>query len=402
MGEEIILPSYLFLLMVYLDNNATTFLDPQVRETLVKLLNKNLGNGSSIHRLGQTSKAMLAKAAVQVAKNLGVLPEEIFFTSGATEGLNMLVQGLCSGAHVIASALEHSATLAALERRGNYTLVPPKKGKGSLEVEDIEPYLQENTRLLIVMSANNETGIVTDLDSIAQWAFKKGICLLTDMVGSFGKEPFFLPKGVTAAVFSGHKIHGPQGTGFVFLRKGIKCLPLIVGGAQMGGRRAGTENVIGVSALAHAVELLCEKEEETSEKMAKKRDLFEALLQKALPQITIIGKDQKRVSSVSTIAFEGLDGELLLMRLDLRNLYCSMGSACASGGIEPSHVLNNMKLPFPFLTSTLRFSFSRFTTEEEIQLATAIIVEEVGQFFSPSQNAPSLPLLDKAPSNASV
>lgn len=361
---------------IYLDNNSYTFLAPDVEEEVREFLAHPLGNPSSTHHLGQKARAKIVKATQVVSSFLGVKPEEILYTSGATEALNMLIFGLGAQGHVVASALEHAAVLQPLERLKQVTLVYPEEGQGSVSCEQIEAALREDTKLLVLMWVNNETGIKNSIAEIARLAEQRGILLVVDGVALLGKELFEIPSGVSALCFSGGKIHALSGSGCAFIRKGVKVPSLLLGGTQQRGRRGGTENLLGILSFAKAIESARNSLPEASYRMEKLRNRFEEAIVEAIPEAYIHGKNEARVVNVSNIAFPHIDGETLLIRLDLAGLCASLGSACATGGIEPSHVLLNMGVAPSQALSSVRFSLSRFTTEEEIERALSIVIRE--------------------------
>ncbi|NGX61836.1 MAG: Cysteine desulfurase IscS [Chlamydiae bacterium] len=354
--------------MIYLDNNATTFLDPQVAETLEAFLQNPLGNPSSIHRVGQRAKGVLFASLGQVAAHFGVSPRELVFTSGATEGLNTLIRSLPQNGHLITSSLEHVAILeAAKQFQGSVTFLDPLEGRGAITKEQVERAIQSSTSLILLSSTNNETGIETDIEAIGEIALQNQIPFAVDAVATLGKKPFKLPPGVGAACFSGHKIHAPQGIGVVVVRKGFPWHPLILGGPQQGEKRGGTENLLGIVGFAKALELAHDHLARAPQQMEELRNLLEEGLLKNLPDLVIHGKEERRIGNISNIGFVGVEGETLLMQLDLKGICVSHGSACSSGTMATSRVLQNMGMPGSVARSSLRFSLSRFTTLEEIE-----------------------------------
>lgn len=366
--------------MIYLDNNATTFLDPQIREELLLLLQTDLGNPSSIHHFGQKAKHLLYTSLKTVASHFGVRENEVFFTSGATEALNMALLGFTKKGHIITSTLEHAAVLEPilrLEKKGwPVTYLSPVEGRGAISLEQVEKAVSKETVLIVLMAANNETGVKTPLEPIASFAKEKGIFFLVDGVALLGKEPFDLPSGVSAICFSGHKMHGMLGAGVAILRKNYPFEPLIVGGPQQGGKRAGTENLIAIASFAKAIERLRDVAS-FSKKMKSLSTRFEEGILEALPDAKIHGLHEPRITNTSSICFPNTDGETLLILLDRHGIAASHGSACASGGLEPSKVLLKMGISPQEARATVRFSLSRFTTEKEIDEAVQIITKVV-------------------------
>ncbi len=361
---------------MYFDNNATTPLHPEVVASIQEAYCL-FGNPSSIHAEGQKSRTELIQARRAVASYLGVQPQEIFFTSGGTEGLNALILGLQPGKNgtIISSSLEHTAVLHPLQARPdcNVTLI---KGceRGAVSCEQVEQAITSDTILIALMAVNNETGVKTPWREIAALAEQKNIPFILDGVALLGKEPLApIPRGVTAISFSAHKVHGPKGVGFFFLRAGTPFSPLIRGGGQEAQKRGGTENLQGIIGLRKAIELL---KNPPFEHLKNLRDSFETKLQEVVPLFHINGSGD-RICNVSNIAFDGIDGESLLFNLDLQGIQASHGSACSSGSLEPSRVLLSMGYPLPRARASIRFSFSRFNTMEEVDKLIAVLKTEV-------------------------
>ncbi len=360
--------------MIYLDNNATTFLDPKVLAAMEMVLSSKIGNPSSIHRYGQAAQALLIKAAKESAAFFGVQTSELVFTSGATEALNMIIRSIPRGSHIITSSVEHIAVMEALKfTECEVDYLDPEPGSGAITPRQVGEAARSDTAAIVLMAANNETGALTDLEPIASFAQRRGIALIVDGVARLGKGRWTLPQGVSAACFSGHKIHAPTGVGMAVIRKSMKCHPLIVGGPQQHRMRGGTENLAGIVGFANALSLL----PESGEEVRVLRDRFEQRLSANLAHIFIHGEREPRICNTSNIAFSGVDGETLLMQLDLAGIAASHGSACSSGALETSRVLLNMGIDPKLARSSIRFSLSRFTTEEEIDRAASIITDIV-------------------------
>ncbi|MEX1013168.1 MAG: cysteine desulfurase family protein [Waddliaceae bacterium] len=359
--------------MIYLDNNSATPLDPRVITEIVNALKQLYGNPSSIHSKGRESKAAITKARDLIAMQLGVRSDEIIFTSGGTEGINLVLRGMAErkGGHFILSNVEHAAleqTVQALEKKGVIEAKRLSVGtKGALEYKTIENAICPNTQLIACAAVNNETGVKTNIEAIARLALSRGIDFFVDGVALLGKESFVIPEGVSAMSFSGQKIHGPKGIGFLFVRKQFRLNSQITGGTQEYGRRAGTEAVPLIVGLAKAVELLGDFDSITS-----LRDLFESELKAHSVKFAVNGEGE-RVCSTSNLAFEGVDVESLLMHLDIHGIAASHGSACQSGNFAPSRVLLNMGYPPERVNSSIRFSFSRMNTKEEVKKAAKVI-----------------------------
>lgn len=354
---------------------------PEVIKAIEEVYINGYGNPSSPHRFGQKARSLLCSSCRTLASFLDVNEEEIFITSGATEALNTLLTGFPLNGHVISSHIEHQAVLhplRRLEKKGAFvTYLKPEEGKGSLHAFQVEKAIRPDTKLVVLMAVNNETGIKNDIEEIAKLCAHHGIAFIVDGVALLGKEMFHIPPGVSAMCFSSHKIHGPPALGLAFVRKRVKIEPLIIGGPQQRGRRAGTENVAGIVGFAKAFELLSEALPEATKKMERLRNKLEEGIARNIPNVIIHGKNEKRICNVSNIAFPGIDGEILLMRLDMKGIAVSMGAACATGGLEPSHVLLNMGISQELATSSLRFSLSRYTIEEEIDTTIAAVAEIV-------------------------
>jgi cysteine desulfurase len=294
----------------------------------------------------------------------------------------MILQGFCeinNHAHIITSDIEHSSifnTIKALEKKGHQiTFLSPTK-QGSINPEDVKAHIRHNTRLIILSAVNSETGVKNDIHAIAAIAKEGGLPFAVDAVALLGKEPFTIPDGVAAMAFSGHKLHAPKGIGLTFVRSSIKLSPLLTGGEQEYSKRAGTENLSGILGLAKAVDLLNIELPVGAERMRVLRDRLEKELIQSLGDILVNGSGP-RIANTTNLCFLGVDGEALLISLDRAGIAASHGSACASGALEPSRVLLNMGIPKDRARSSIRFSLSRFTTEEEIDHALNIICEIV-------------------------
>lgn len=367
---------------IYLDNNATTGLAPEVLEAMLPEFTSTPNNPSSVHFFGQEAKKRLHNSRETIAAYLKVKPQEILFTSGGTEAMNLLLRGFFSKevtGHVITSNVEHSCvykTLKVLQEKGLEVTFLPAGLTGAISADQVKAALKPQTRFITVTAVSNETGIKHDLNAIGQVALEAGIPLIVDGVSWLGKEPLILPRGVSAIGFSAHKFHGPKGVGFAFIRSSAQFAPLLTGGEQEYSMRAGTENLPGIIGLAKAVELLQTKLPEATERMALLRDKLEAdLIQKADP--VIINGAGSRICNTTNLSFPHTQGEDLVIALDMAGIAVSHGSACSSGALEPSRVLTNMGLPPQIAKSAVRFSLSRDTTLEEIEQTVEIVAEVV-------------------------
>ncbi|NGX38606.1 MAG: Cysteine desulfurase NifS [Chlamydiae bacterium] len=347
---------------IFLDSNATTELDSRVVEVMLQELEAGPSNPSSIHYFGRAARQRLNNARGTIARCLGVGSGELIFTSSGTEALNLAILGQRPKGHIITSKIDHAAVYKTIEGLGLPVTYLPVGKEGYVRVEDLENAIGPDTCMIVLSGVNSETGVKNPVEEIAAVAQREGIPLVIDAVAWLGKEKFSIPDGVSAMTFSGHKIHGPKGVGLLFLRKGFRIEPLMIGGGQEALRRGGTENLPGIIGLAKAIELLEEELPAAAVKMAALRNQFEQGLQGV-----IINGTGPRVCNTSSVTFPGIDGEALLIQLDLQGIAASMGSACSAGALEPSKVLLNMGLTRKEAMSTIRFSLSRFTTAEEIQ-----------------------------------
>jgi cysteine desulfurase len=365
---------------IYLDANATTPLLPEVLEAMRPFLLERFGNASSIHQEGQHARAAVEQARASVARLLGCRPAEIVFTGGGTESDNLAVFGsVRAGDHVITSTVEHHAVLHAVEKlgeRGAEVEFLPVDGQGVVAAADVRRALRPNTRLISVMMANNETGVLQPVEEIGRIAGEAGVRFHVDAVQAAGKLGINVDSiGCHLLSISGHKMHGPQGTGALFVRRGTRLEPLSAGGAHERQRRAGTENVAGIVGLGEAAE--CAMRNGTPERMRGLRDRLElGLLQHA---DGVNGAGAPRVANTANVWFDGIDGEALVIALDLKGLAVSSGAACSSGANEPSHVLQAMGLSPDRARSSLRFSLHRQTTEEEVDRAIELVSSQVAR-----------------------
>ena len=361
---------------IYMDANATTPLLPEVLEAMRPFLLEQFGNASSIHQEGQQARCAVEKARASVARMLGCRPAEIVFTSGGTESDNLAIFGSVQpGDHVITSTVEHPAVLRAVERCREVTFVPVD-GQGVVDAADVRRALRPNTRLISVMMANNETGALQPVEEVGRIAAEAGVRFHVDAVQAAGKLPIDVDSlGCQLLSISGHKMHAPQGTGALFVRRGTRLEPLFAGGAHERQRRAGTENVAGIVGLGRAAE--CASDSGSSERMRGLRDRLEARL---LPHAGgVNGGTAPRVPNTSNLWFKAIDGETLVICLDLNGLAVSSGAACSSGASEPSHVLLAMGLGAERARSSVRFSLHRMTSEEEVDRAVELVSSQVAR-----------------------
>jgi len=354
--------------MIYLDNNATTELDPRVLAVMTEELSAPPANPSSIHEAGRKAHNRLQNARRTVAQHFHRKPTEVVFTSGATEAMNQLLRSLTG--HIISTSIEHACIYETLQPRQNVTFVPVSTW-GAPTVADIEKALRPDTKALVLSSVNGETGVKLDVPAVV----KLGVPVFLDVVAHIGKEPIDLT-GVAGFVVSAHKFHGPKGVGA--LVTSAKVPPLLTGGHQEFDRRAGTENLPAIVGFAEALKIVHDEQPAITQHLLALRSRFETGLLAALPHITINGQGPRTVN-VSNICFTGYDGETLLLQLDQHGIAASHGSACASGSLEPSRVLTNMGLDKKTARSSVRFSFSRMNTIEEIDEAVKTIVSLINR-----------------------
>src|SRR5882724_2269424 len=370
---------------VYMDNNATSPLLPEVLEAMRPYFIEEFGNASSIHHHGQSTRAAVERAREGVATMLGCRPSEIVFTSGGTEGDNLAIFGLIkTGDHVITSTIEHHAVLNAckqLERRGCEVTFVPVDGRGLVDPADVKRALRNNTKLISIMMANNETGVVQPVEEIGRVAREADVYFHTDAVQAAGKVPIDVKEiGCDLLSISGHKMHAPQGIGALYVRKGTLIEPLFYGGNHERQRRAGTENVAGIVGLGKAAELAqAGLANGTTARLGKLRDRLQAALIGELEDVGVNGEEAPRVPTTTNIHFDHIEGEALVIALDLKGLAVSTGAACSSGAIEPSHVLTAMGLRPDQARSSLRFSLGKQTTSEDVDFALSIIPETVAR-----------------------
>ncbi|MDD5458802.1 MAG: cysteine desulfurase NifS [Phycisphaerae bacterium] len=361
---------------IYLDNNATTKVAEEVFEEIRPYFTELYGNPSSMHTFGGQIGNKIRKAREQVAALLGADPSEIIFTGCGTESDNTAIKGTLA-AHperrkIITTRVEHPAVLQVcrdLESHG-YTVVEIGVDRnGRLNINELENLIDDNTAIVTVMYANNETGNIYPVEYIAEMAKEKGVAFHTDAVQAVGKIPLNLSKSnIDLLSLSGHKLHATKGIGVLYIRKGTRVAPYMVGGHQEGGRRAGTENVPGIIGLGKACELARQNTELENNEVKRLRDKLETAILKTCPDAMLNGDKDNRLPNTSNISFEFVEGEAILLMLDRFGICASSGSACTSGSLEPSHVLRAMGVPFTAAHGSIRFSLSRYNTEKEIDL----------------------------------
>src|SRR5437868_4769633 len=353
---------------VYLDNNATTPILPEVFEAMKPYFGERFGNASSIHHHGQETRAAVERARESVAALLGCRASEVVFTSGGTEADNLAIFGVTSeGDHVITSTIEHHAVLNAckhLEAAGCEVTYVPVSSEGQVDPTVVRAALRPNTKLISIMMANNETGVLQPLQDIGKIAAEAGVLLHTDAVQAAGKVAIGVNQiGCHLLSISGHKMHAPQGVGALYVQKGTRLRPMIFGGSHERSRRAGTENVPAIVALGRAAELAREAFDNGGvAAVGGMRDRIQQTILSSLDGVGVNGGGESRVPNTTNIYFDDIEGEAMVIALDLKGLAVSTGAACSSGAIEPSHVLTAMGLPGRRARSSIRFSLDRKST----------------------------------------
>lgn len=367
--------------VIYLDNNATSKVDDRVRDEMMPYLTRWYGNPSSMHTFGGSVAHKIREARQRVAALLGSDPDEIVFTSGGTESDNTAINGILAAApqkrQIITTRVEHPAVLAAcreMETRG-YTVVELSvDGRGRLDLDELEKQITEDTALITIMYANNETGVVFPIHEIAEVAKAADVPFHTDAVQAVGKIPLKLSESnIDLLSLSGHKLHAPKGIGALYVKKGTRIRPFMFGGHQESSKRPGTENVPGIIALGKACQLAGKNIVEENNRVKSLRDKLEAGILKNCPGSRLNGDRENRLPNTANISFEYVEGEAILLLLDKYGICASSGSACTSGSLEPSHVLRAMGVPFTAAHGSVRFSLSRYNTEDEIDF----VIEKV-------------------------
>ncbi len=361
---------------IYLDHNATTPVDPEVVEVMVPYMTKQFGNASSVHSFGREAKVALEQSREKIAEVINCAPDELYFTSGGTESDNIAIIGTSSYRknkrdHIIVSATEHHAVLEPAEylhEKEGYALdILPVDSEGLISVDDLRKLLTGKTSLVSVMHANNETGTIQEIAPLAVASHEAGALFHTDAVQAVGKIPVDVrAMDVDLLSLTAHKIYGPKGIGALYIRQGIKVNPLFFGGSQEKKRRPGTDNVAGVVGFAKALEIAESRREADLVSMNKLANYFIDTVIKNIPDVVLNGPMENRVAPTINLSFCGIEGESIVLSLDLEGIACSSGSACTSGATEPSHVLVAMGKDRIDAQGAIRFSLGRSTTKEEL------------------------------------
>ena len=360
--------------VIYVDNNATTQVAPEVLEEMLPYFNEFYGNPSSMHTFGGMVERKIVEARERLAKLLGASPEEIIFTSCGTESDSTAIRAAIlsnpAKKHIVTSRVEHPAVknlYEYLSKNGYRVTFVPVDRKGRLDLDYLYKNLGEDTAIVSIMWANNESGVIFPIEDIGGVLKEKGIVFHTDAVQAVGKIPMDLKNtAVDMLSLSGHKLHGPKGVGALYVRKGTKYSPFLIGGHQEKGRRGGTENVASIIGLGKASELAGANLTEKNIRVKRLRDKRETELLNSIPNSIVNGDRENRLPNTTSIAFEYVEGESILLLMDEYGICASSGSACTSGSLEPSHVLRAMGVPFTAAHGSIRFSLSTYNTEEEI------------------------------------
>ena len=374
--------------MIYLDNASTTKLDKRVLDRMLPYLTEEYGNPSAIYKPAKTARKAVEEARATVAKILNCEPTEIYFTASGSESDNTAIKGIArryrdKGKHIITSKIEHPAVLEtckALEREGFDVTYISVDGNGILDLKELENSIREDTILISVMFANNEIGTLQPVKEIGEIAKRHGVFFHTDAVQAVGSEWIDVKElGIDSLSLSAHKFHGPKGVGALYVKSGVRFERFVDGGHQEKGRRAGTENVAGIVGLAAAMKLSYAELQEKNSRVRALRDYYEAEVEKRIPYIKRNGDQKKRLAGTSNISFEFIEGEGLLLNLDLKGICASSGSACTSGSLDPSHVLLAIGLKHEIAHGSLRISIGKYNTKEEIDFLVESLVEIVNK-----------------------
>jgi cysteine desulfurase len=393
--------------IIYLDNNATTQVAPEVYEAMIPYFTEDYFNPSSMYDPARHTGHAIAAARKKIADSLGgVDPKEILITGCATESNNTAISGTAHGnpnrKHIITTMVEHPAVIEVcreLERNGYKVTYLSVDREGRLDVREFIRALSPNTLLVSIMHANNETGVIFPIDQLSRITKQTdpSIIFHTDATQTVGKLPIDLVQGfpyVDLLSFSGHKLHAPKGIGALFIRRGTRCRPFMLGGHQEDGRRAGTENVPYIIGISKALELAMERREQDEAQIEKLRDRLEKTLIEKIPSVKVNGKDVPRLPNTLNISFHYIEGEGMLFQLSAYGICASSGSACTSGSLEPSHVLRAMKVPFTAIHGSVRFSLSRYNTDEDIDKIIEVFpqivanLRKLSPYWDNERNAP--------------
>lgn len=371
--------------MIYLDNNATTPLDPAVVEKMSQFLKEHFGNPSSLYPIGRAVKDIVNEARGTIAKALGANKTEIIFTGSGTESDNFAIRGVLDAfpekSELITSAIEHPAVLRTanyLEQKGIKVTYVPVDKYGIIDVDFLKKAITPQTALISIMCANNELGTIQPIETVCKIAREKGVLTHTDAVQAFGKIDVDVNRlGIELLSISAHKIYGPKGIGALYIRKGTKISPLIYGGHQEREMRAGTENTIGIVGFGEAVRLIQERGAKDKKRIEKLAERLKKGIEEKIPKVKFNGHEKKRIKGTLNFSYFGLEAEAILLALATKEIYVSTGSACSEGAEEVSHVLNAIGLKPEVARSSIRMSLGRFNTEEDIDTVLVELPEIV-------------------------
>ena len=359
---------------IYMDYAATTYVKPEVLQAMTPFFTEQFGNASSIHSFGRETRTAVEKARAQVAAAIGAQEKEIFFTSGGTEADNWAIHGTAAlskrGKHIITSAVEHHAVLHTckqLEKEGFEVTYLPVDEKGFIRLDDLRAAIRPDTALISIMFANNEIGTIQPVEEIGKIAHENGIPFHTDAVQAVGHEPIDVDRlGIDLLSMSAHKFYGPKGVGALYIRRGTRVQNLLQGGAQERGRRPGTDNTPAIVGMGAAIELAVKNMEQTHARLSRLRDRMLSEIPAAIPYTRLNGSVENRLANNVNFSFSFIEGEALLLSLDLKGIAASSGSACTSGSLDPSHVLLAIGLPHETAHGSLRLTIGDATTDEDV------------------------------------
>ncbi len=367
---------------IYLDHNATSPTAPEVVEAMLPYFTQDFGNASSVHSFGRDTHEAISAAREQVASLIGADPSNIVFTSGGTESDNLAIKGVAyanekKGKHIITSQIEHHAVLNTckdLEKKGFEVTYLGVDEYGKIDLDELRDSIRSDTILITIVHGNNEIGTIQDIDGIGAIASEKGVYLHTDAVQTCGKARVDVDRSNVALLsMSGHKIYGPKGVGALYIRKGTRISPLQLGGHHESNKRAGTENVPGIVGMGKAFELASSSLEESSKKLAGLRDRLQSELSSRIENTIVNGHPIDRLPNTLNMCFRYVEGESMIMMLDMKGIAVSSGSACTSGSLDPSHVLLAIGLTHEVAHGSLRFSLGTGTTQEEIDYVAEVL-----------------------------
>jgi len=374
--------------VIYVDNNATTMVAPEVLDVMLPYFSTYYGNPSSMHSFGGEVAAKLSAARENVARLIGAAPEEVIFTSCGTESdstaIRAAIESQPDKKHIVTSRVEHPAVknlYESLSKKGYRTTFVPVDNHGNLDIDYLYDSLGDDTAIVSIMWGNNETGVIFPIDEISQQVKSRGIVFHTDAVQVVGKIPIDVSKtAVDMLSLSGHKFHSPKGIGSLYIRKGTRFSPFLIGGHQEKGRRGGTENTASIIGMGKAAELAAQHLNADGYKpISRLRDKLERNLLETIPHAMVNGDPKNRLPNTSSIAFEYVEGEAILLMMNEYGICASSGSACTSGSLEPSHVLRAMGVPFTAAHGSVRFSLSRYNTEDEIDKILEVLPPIIGR-----------------------